>query len=913
MGYEDEFSDYFDDSPDYEEEAQDEESSWASSESEDEYEVEDEWEDGYPEPPEDDWQNEADESAIEEAISDFDNNASSEEAEIEKEIEENDIFHEQEQNRIRQQEAEEPEEGNYLENEEEPTFAYQDVDDEYYEEDELEEERDTSSASTSDNSPNKGEIDNSEIQFVASKSANTDENNDDNKSEVKKKFKVRFHKDNETKEEESNENSNEEPEDIPIKEQIREWILDTTPSGIFQKGLVIFIVIYYILMVSFQTILSVTSSGPQIEKTYNPIALMIKFITRNSSFLLLILLIDLLLIAGIGIFIYKNNFKNKQDESFILSENGTYGTAKYASDEEITDQAMDFADIYHPDGIPLGINKNINRRDGGVSVCVNQKSAINEHLMVYGSSGSGKSFCVVRSEILYCIEQGHSAIISDPSGEMYCDTSELAREQGCDVKVLNLTNFFASNGWNPFEMFKGMNAFDVQTAANMFTSTIMANISDDSVKKDSFFDTCEENLLKALVMYVAISENFAGEEYERHLGTVYDILQTLAASADADFKLPFMDNLPSDDPAKIAWDVFNGAGKLKNNIVLGLAVKLGVLQNSAVKEVLSHGEISMTAPGEHQCIYYVISDVMNSAFTFLMSLFYSCSIEQLVQYGKKHGNNNKLKVKTYYIFDEFASIGRISGFAQKIANVRKYGISFTMIVQDPSQLDAVYNKDQVRGIISNCATLIVLKANDQNTAKSISDRCGEATIVNESYNETHSKLSLFPRAVAEQRVSTADGKRLLLTPHEVLTLGKYEALIIAAGQNVYRCDKYPYTQHFFADFVDSEGNKANSDEYEPPWKNEELTMNKKRSFLGGRKDVNYETKEVRMSNPNGNQNKKGGYAPPENKPIIDPETGEVIDESDSIPANYKPKKKENVKNENNESVMMDENIKISGF
>lgn len=905
MGYEEEFSDYFDDSPDYEEEAQDEETSWASSESEDAYEIEDEWEETYPEQelPGDDWQNEADESAVEEAILGLDDETTSKESEIEKEITENDIFHEQEQNQIRQQEAEE--DINNLEEQDEADAVYTISGNEYREEDEeLNKKIDFSNAIDAKEDKN-------DIQFEASKNTNSPENKR-GASESKLKNKLnRFHEriegkdaDAEKEEQSDEENFDDDFEDISIKEKIKEWIFDTTPSGILQKGLVVFFAVYYILMVSFQTILSVANSGPQTEKTYNPVALLFRFISGNSNYLLLILLIDLMLIAGIAIFVYRNNFRNKQDESFILSENGTYGTAKYASDEEISDQAMDFAPLHHPDGIPLGINKNMNRKEGGASVCVNQKSAINEHLMVYGSSGSGKSFCVVRSEILYCIENGHSAIISDPSGEMYYDTSKLARKEGCDVKVLNLTNFSASNGWNPFEMFKGMESFDVQTAANMFASTIMSNISDDSVKKDSFFDTCEENLLKALVMYVAISDNFAGKPYERHMGTVYDILQTLAASANADFALPFMDALPPDDPAKVAWDVFNGAGKLKNNIVLGLAVKLGVLQNSAVKEILSHDEISMTAPGEHQCIYYVISDVMNSAFTFLMSLFYSCSIEQLVQYGKKHGNNNKLKVKTYYIFDEFASIGRISGFAQKIANVRKYGISFTMIVQDPSQLDAVYNKDQVRGIISNCATLIVLKANDQSTAKTISDRCGEATIVNESYNETHSKLALFPRAVAEQRVSTADGKRLLLTPHEVLTLGKYEALIIAAGQNVYRCDKYPYKQHCFADFVDTDANKANSDEFEPPWKNEELTMNKPRTFLG-RKDVQYETREVKMNDPNEEQN-----PPIKEKGFTHPETEKDADNSESISANYKPKKKEKaVKN----NVMMSSDFELADF
>lgn len=639
----------------------------------------------------------------------------------------------------------------------------------------------------------------------------------------------------------------EDEEYLTLRERIKFWLLDATPSGLIKKGVLVFLIIYYLLMTSFQTIFGIINPGVETTHSYNPFTVLFNFMSINGSYLLLFLFVDLAIMAGIGLMLARNNHVKKNGEVFTLSKNGTYGTAKYASDEEITDKELDFAPLHHPDGVPIGINKNLDAREGGVSVCINHDKATNEHAIVYGSSGSGKSFCIVRSEILYCIENRKSAIISDPSGEMYYDTSKLAREQGFDVKVLNLTNFYASNGWNPFSLFNGMNSMELQTAVTMFVSTIMTNISDGAGKSDSFFDMCEENLLIALVSYVAISPEFEkiGKDYERHLGTVYDILQKLSAKADDGYQLDYMDELPDEDPAKAAWDIFNGAGKLKSNIVLGLASKLKVLQNNAVKEVLSHDEIDMRAPGHHPCIYYVISDVMNGAFTFIMSLFYSCTIEQLVQYGKKYGNNNKLPVPTYFIFDELPSIGRISEFDKKIANVRKYDIAFTLIVQDPSQLDSVYGKEKAPAIISNCATKIILKVNDQNTAKNISDRCGEATIVNESYNETHSKLAVLPNAVPEMRVSTADGKRALLTPHEILTLGPFETLIIAMGQNVYRCDKYPYKQHCFASFVDKPENKAHSDDFCPPWKDGELTMDKERSFL---KD-NVEYKNTRQETP----------------------------------------------------------------
>ena len=65
-------------------------------------------------------------------------------------------------------------------------------------------------------------------------------------------------------------------------------------------------------------------------------------------------------------------------------------------------------------------------------------------------------------------------------------------------------------------------------------------------------------------------------------------------------------------------------------------------------------------------------------------------IQQLYNYADMNGGT--LKTRTYFILDEFANIGQIPDFDKKISTSRSRGISFSVILQNLDQLEAVYEK-----------------------------------------------------------------------------------------------------------------------------------------------------------------------------------------------------------------------------
>lgn len=612
------------------------------------------------------------------------------------------------------------------------------------------------------------------------------------------------------------------PDDDEPAEGFRGFLFDQSLESVLKRALLIFVAVFYIGLLMTQN-LSANSffnqstgefQGPTF--TFNPIT-----IAMNIPAAITFLVFLISLFAG-GWYYYCRNLKGKGGkigQTFNLSDKGTYGTASLATDRMIRDKVV-FSTRNRPEGLPCGISM-----ETGKSVCLPPWPQSNKNMAVFGASGSGKSWGFVRPAIITCIDRRTSFVVTDPSGELYRDTAKLAKAAGMKVRVLNLKDFAASDGWNPLDELRMTPRDEVQTRIDTFAATIMKNAAEDDTKRNAFFDDAELGLLKALIAYVAVSPGFIGEEHERHLGTLYDIMFSMTQNGGL---MPAISELDPKDPARANWGFYENAEKLKTNYLQGLSGKLQALQNDALKEVLSHNEMDLRSLGKEPCAYYVIPSVANDAYKFVMSLFFSCAFEELITEAEQN-ISGKLDVPVYFLFDEFKSIGTISGFSDKLANVRKYDISISMIFQDPGQIEYNYPK-QSDSILSNCDHWLVLGVNDMKTAKFISDRCGEATIRNESLAETHSKYAPV-QMIPEQRVSIADGKRMVLTPDEVYRMPSDEAIIICRTKNAYICKKYGWPNHYFAEYIDNPVNKTHPSSHVPEWQNEEKTMDKPRTFL----------------------------------------------------------------------------------
>lgn len=144
----------------------------------------------------------------------------------------------------------------------------------------------------------------------------------------------------------------------------------------------------------------------------------------------------------------------------------------------------------------------------------------------------------------------------------------------------------------------------------------------------------------------------------------------------------------------------------------------------------------------------------------------------------------RLPIHVRFLLDEFANIGRIPDFDKKLATMRKYEISTTIILQSISQLKDMYDKAW-EGIIGNCDTMVFLGSSEMETSKYVSDKLGKTTIKTSSYSM--------------QKNGGSDSYQLksrnLLDPSEVTTMDNDECILFVRGENPFCVKKYKFTDH----------------------------------------------------------------------------------------------------------------------
>ena len=484
-----------------------------------------------------------------------------------------------------------------------------------------------------------------------------------------------------------------------------------------------------------------------------------------------LLAILLLMVMRMG---YSDTGEYDTDRNFIYSAKGTYGTSGWMSRKEMAGVLDLVPDLRKHKGVVLGMLDN-------KAVCIPENPHINGNLAVYGSSGSMKtrSFCMNR--ILQAAVRGESLIISDPKSELYEKSSEYLRDQGYCVKVFNLVNPENSDSWNCLSEVEGQ-----ELMAQLFVDVIIKNTINNG-KGDHFWDSCEMNLLKALVLYV--DQSYA--EQNRNIGEVYRLL-TLSGESDLD---SLFENLPPTHPAKAPYSLYKQASDtVRSGVIIGLGSRLQVFQSELIKKITTRDEIDLELPGQERCAYFLVTSDQDSTFDFLASLFLSFCFIKLVRYADKNCEGGKLPVPVHVLGEELTACGTIPDLSRRLSVIRSRNISMSCVFQNLAGLQNRYPLNLWQEILGNCDAQLFLGCTDELTAEFISSRTGLASV---SVSSKSKQLGTWriSNYTPEFRETSGVGKRPVLTPDEVLRLPIKQALVIIRGQKVLKVDKMDYSKH----------------------------------------------------------------------------------------------------------------------
>jgi type IV secretion system protein VirD4 len=369
-----------------------------------------------------------------------------------------------------------------------------------------------------------------------------------------------------------------------------------------------------------------------------------------------------------------------------------------------------------------------------------------------------------------------SYVFTDPKGELYDRTAGYLKENGYKIKVLNLVHPQYSDGYNP--LLHVSSEIDVDVIAN----TIVKGQKSEGGGSDPFWDDSAEMLLKALIYYLMATR----PEEEQNLASCAELVRAANTNGGSNLLTDLISQLPYDHPARMNYKSIEIAPeKTYSSILSTLQSKLGKFDSKEIAELTSTDTINFEEIGSQKTAVYVISSDTHGAYDFLLTIFFAQMIQQLYDFADNNGG--KLKERTYFILDEFANIGRIPDFDKKISTSRSRGISFSVILQNLDQLEAIYEKAH-ETIIGNCDTHVFLGSNSQKTVEYFSKALGEKTISRESISVNRDKL--------HHRTGTSDSDqimaRALMTPDELRRMDNDLCIIFEKGIRPIKAKKFYY-------------------------------------------------------------------------------------------------------------------------
>jgi type IV secretion system protein VirD4 len=150
-------------------------------------------------------------------------------------------------------------------------------------------------------------------------------------------------------------------------------------------------------------------------------------------------------------------------------------------------------------------------------------------------------------------------------------------------------------------------------------------------------------------------------------------------------------------------------------------------------------------------------------------------------------NASRRRHRLLLMLDEFPALGRLDFFESALAFMAGYGLKSFLIAQSLNQIERAYGPNN--SILDNCHVRVSFAANDERTAKRVSDALGTATELRDSVNYAGHRLAPWLGHLMVSRQETA---RPLLTSGEIMQLPPTDEIVMVAGVPPIRAKKARY-------------------------------------------------------------------------------------------------------------------------
>ena len=475
-----------------------------------------------------------------------------------------------------------------------------------------------------------------------------------------------------------------------------------------------------------------------------------------------LLLCTLLYGMGIGIF-YSNQKNYRRGEE--------HGSARWGNVNQLCKKyrAMPYAqNILLTQNFRMGLDCYKHRR--------------NLNILVIGGSGAGKSRTFAIPNIMQC---NCSMVITDPKAELLRKTGGLLKKMGYEVRVFDLIHPDTSFCYNPFQYVQ-----DDKDVLRLINNLIKNTTPKGSQSSDPFWEKSETALLQALMMYLL----HEAPPEDQNFPMIMEMLASAQVKEeDEDYESPLdilFERLEMREPESIAVKQYHiykqAAGKTAKSILISVGVRLAAFNLKQIAGLTCTDELDLSSIGEKKVALFCCIPDADTSLNYLVGMIYS-QLFQTLYYVADRLHGGKLPIPVHCIMDEWANVALPDDFEKILATMRSRSISCSIIVQNMSQIKALF-KDSWESLAGNCDELLYLGGNEKESHKYISELLGKATIDTNTYGQTKGKSGSYS-------TNFQQSGRELLMPDEVRLLDNDYALLFVRGEHAVMDRKYDLLKH----------------------------------------------------------------------------------------------------------------------
>jgi type IV secretion system protein VirD4 len=390
------------------------------------------------------------------------------------------------------------------------------------------------------------------------------------------------------------------------------------------------------------------------------------------------------------------------------------------------------------------------------------------HHLIIGPTRSGKGACYVVPNAL--VHEG-SMIVTDLKGEIFRSTAGYRKSKGNQV-FLFAPGSDRTHRYNPLDFIRpdrGDRTTDIQNMAAILVPEVTES-------ENSIWQATAQQVMAGAISYINESIHYEGH---RNLGEV-----TAFFNSGANLQA-LMTLIKEHEPylSRFTMESFNAYIALSEraaaSALLDIQKALRPFRNERVVAATSVTDMDLRALKHRPISIYLAPNVTDiTLLRPLLALFVQQTLDGLML------EQTERSIPVYFLLDEFRQLKKMNEITTKLPYVAGYNVKMAFVIQDLKNLDEIYGETSRHSLMGNCGYQLILGANDQVTAESVSKSLGKRTVRYKTESRTIELMGLHRRTKVEQL-----RERDLMMPQEVRQMPADKMIVLAEGQAPIFADK----------------------------------------------------------------------------------------------------------------------------